>query len=537
MADRSDKPVTPDWLSPPVEHAGLRHYVEVLRERIWIVVGTLVITLLIAILYLLTASKVYEGEAELLVSPVSPDDPLLGSLPLIRQSSDPTRDVQTAAELTMSIDVAERVVQDLNLGEDPRDLLDQVSAEPVAQSSILAITAEDSSPEEAADLANAFAEGVVTERTEELHDVVETQLADLEERAASGELDGTGLAPGESIGSELTRLENLLNGDDPTLTVATEATPNPDAVSPRPMLTLAAAGVAGIVLGIAAAFAAQALDPRLRREEQLRARYRLPILARVPRDSSRRTGLPLAPGSISPPTREAYRALRANVAAAAGRGSGPRSVLVTGSAPSEGKTTTALNLAASFALAGNAAILIEADLRRPAIGPALGIEVDQGIVSTLLEDVPLRDVLVAGTQFGPNLKLLLAEYRGGWTSELFSLGAAQRLVDEAKQLADFVIIDSPPLTAVVDTLPLARQADHVVIVTRLGVTRLNELHELGELLASNDVTPLGFALLGTTPPALDSYYFAPSRDRVRTARGGPVTEEPVPRERERVEPS
>jgi polysaccharide biosynthesis transport protein len=294
--------------------------------------------------------------------------------------------------------------------------------------------------------------------------------------------------------------------------VEAEAEPPTSPSSPRPGLTLGAAALGGLVLGLALAFAAQTLDPRLRREEQLRSRYNLPILARIPRDSHRRPGLPLAPGSVSPATREAYRTLRANVTAA-GRGArGSQSVMVTGSAPSEGKTSTALNLAASFALSGNSVILIEADLRRPAIADALGLEVGQGVVSTLLEDVALEEALTTDTPFGPNLRLLLADYRGGWMSELFSLGAAHHLVEEAKGLADYVIIDSPPLTAVVDTLPLAREADHVLVVTRLGVTRLDRLRELGELLASNEIEPLGFAVLGTPHPDAGAYYYARMRE-------------------------
>ena len=122
------------------------------------------------------------------------------------------------------------------------------------------------------------------------------------------------------------------------------------------------------------AFAAQAIDPRLRREQQLRSRYQLPILARVPKEHGRR-GRPLGPAAISPPGKEAYRTLRANLTAAR-TGPGAQTIFVTGSAPAEGKTTTAINLAASLALAGQRVVLIEADLRRPAIGQALGITVE-----------------------------------------------------------------------------------------------------------------------------------------------------------------
>jgi capsular exopolysaccharide synthesis family protein len=335
------------------------------------------------------------------------------------------------------------------------------------------------------------------------------------------------VVPGEGLRRELTRLQFLRTTQDPTISVQTAATPPASPASPKSKLTVAAAAFGGLVIGIAAAFAAQTLDPRLRREQQLRSRYQLPILTRVPKQA-RPSNRPLSPAAVSPPTLEAYRALRANLVAARKRRDEPRSVLITGSSVAEGKTTTALNLAASLAMAGADTILIEADLRRPAIGETLGVATEIGVVSALLENISLRDALVTATPVGPHLKLLLADYTGGWVSELFSLEAAPRLVDEAKELADFVVIDSPPLTAVADALPLAREVDDVVIVTRLGVSRLDRVHELAELLAANGVTPVGFALIGAGQPERGyAYYAAPERSSRAVLPGAPAESAPV----------
>ena len=270
-----------------------------------------------------------------------------------------------------------------------------------------------------------------------------------------------------------------------------------DPVSPRPTLTIVGALVAGLVLGIAGAFAVadarSSASPRGAASQPLPAADPGPGPARV---ESRRgrplgPGAPVAPGARGVPdaARQRHRGTPQPQAA--------HSVLVTGSSPSEGKTTTAINLAGSLALAGNRVILIEADLRRPAIADALGIISRKGVVSTLLENISMDEALRDDGSFGPSLELLLADYKGGWMSELFSLHAAQRLLAAAKARADYVIVDSPPLTTVVDTLPLARQVDDVLIVTRLGTTRIDKLPELAELLASNGITPLGFALIGT----------------------------------------
>src|SRR5689334_6695837 len=83
-----------EWLEPPAEEEeGLRRYVETIRERLWLVLLTIVVTTGIAVAYVLLAPKTYEATANLLVTSVSTDDAAIRSLPLIFESSDPTRDV------------------------------------------------------------------------------------------------------------------------------------------------------------------------------------------------------------------------------------------------------------------------------------------------------------------------------------------------------------------------------------------------------------------------------------------------------------
>lgn len=490
-----------DWLRPAGESQGLTYYVSVIRERVRLIAAVVILSLAAAGAYLWASETVYEAEAVLLVTPVSADDPLLISLGALPASNDPTRDVETVASLATSQEVSERAQQ--LMGEDisVRALRDLVTAEPVASSNLIAVEAQANSAQAAADRANAFATAIVELRTDALHRQAGNLLTEFRARLDAG---GSSLFPGSTLEADIARLEVLRTTDDPTVRVEAQAVPPASAVAPRHALILIGAAIAGLGVGVAAAFAVKNLDPRLRREEQLRTRYRIPILARVPREHGRKNQ-PLSPGALSMPAREAYRTLRANVAAARRNPRAPHSILVTGSTPSEGKTTTAINLAGSLALAGNKVILIEADLRRPAIANALGVEPESGVVNTLLENVALDDALVATESFGPGLQLLLADYRGGWMSELFSLHAAQRLLAAAKARADYVIVDSPPLTSVVDTLPLARAVDDVLIVSRLGVTRLDVLPELAELITANGITPLGFVLIGAE--RADSYYY------------------------------
>lgn len=492
-----------EWLEPPSESEGLRSYVETIRERLWMVILAVLITVGASVAYVVTAQKTYEARADLLVTPVSGEVPLLRSLPLIFESVDPTRDVETASQFVANLDVARRVKEDINSDLSARDLLSKVEAAPVAQSNIVAITAEGDSPEEAQEYANAFAEATVADRTEEVHDAIDALLPTLRASAQSGASD----AVREQASSDLAQMETLRAAPDPSIRVETLADLPTVQASPRPVLSIAGGLMAGLVLGVVAAFAAQALDPRLRREAQLRRLYRLPILARIPREKRARRS-PLGPRGISSIGAEAYRTLRSTLESEPVEGEGGRVILVTGPSPSEGKSTTAVNLASSLALAGRRVILIEADLRRPALASALGMDSSgTGVVSVLIENAELEDALQPTPTYGPTLRVLLADYAGGWIAELFSIAAAREMIEDARQLADYVIIDSPPLNEVVDALPLARYSDDVLIVVRLGRTRLDKIAQLGELLAENGVRPSGFTVVGVPRPSRADYHY------------------------------
>jgi succinoglycan biosynthesis transport protein ExoP len=506
------------WRRPRIEASTLQRYLQTLRERLGLVVAVVLATTLAAGAYLAVATKVYEAEADLLVTPISGDDPVLSGLGLIRESNDPTRDVETAARLVTSRNVAAGVLKDLHLNKTADGLRDDVDAAPVAQSNIVAITAKAETADRARDIANGFADQLVAQRTAQLHRQLDQLIPRLRARAAGG-AGGTGVG---SLNDEISQLEGLRAGKDPSIRVETRASAPASPSSPRPVLTIVAGILAGLVLGVGGAFALHAIDPRLRREEQLRELFSLPILARVPRERRAQTSAQgkrrllvgphrkmrraLAPGQLSATTLEAYRTLRAMLAAGRVERRKGRSVLVTGPSPSEGKTTTAINLASSLALAGNRVILIEADFRRPTVGLALGVRPHLGIGKVLLGTVSIEEALVPTKPFGENLRVLLVDRADDRLAEMMSLPSAAMLLEEAERLADYVVIDSPPLTEVVDALPLAEQVDDLVLVVRLGYSNLAQLARLGDLLESNGLSPTGFVVVGVGSSDEQSYY-------------------------------
>lgn len=520
----NDRAASYPWINPS-RPEGVREYLRTLRERWWIVVVVVVLTTAAAAAYGFLSPKVYESTASVLVSPVPEDSTALVSLGVLSRSNDPLRDIETAAALIANVDTAEAAEETLSeMGFEltPEEILESITVEPVANSDIISLTAESSDPDAAAAIANSVARGVIAVRSGELRGRLRERLAELE--AAAEQADPTTVA-GQALVEEVGTLQSLKGQPDPTLAVASPARPEESPVSPRTKLGLLGGVVAGLVLGIGAAFASRALDTRLRREEQLKEVFQLPILVRVPKDpAASSVHVPIAPNALAPPTREAYRALRStlgivtggNLVNATEPGRAPaRRILVTSGSAQEGKSTTALGLGAALAQAGRRVVLIEADLRRPELADTLRISGHRGVVSCIMGGTTVSEALMDTPAFGSSLRLLLADRQGPAATELFAMPAAEQVLEEASWLADVVIIDSAPMLEVVDNLPLARMVHDVVICAQLGRTRVPELVQLVELLAESGVRPSGFALLGTPMPRSDYYYYDDDNDRAR----------------------
>ena len=242
---------TSDWLKPPEEQASLARYIETVRERLWLIVAIVVITTGVTALYVATAEKTYEAEADLIITPVDSNNSVLASLGLIQASADPNRDVETASRLVKNVAVAERVAEELNLDDSPESLLRKVSAQPVAQSSIVAITAEGSTAEEAKELADAFAVQSIAYRTSLMRSRIDELLPRLETEAERVEPDSVAST---QLQAQIGELLVLRTGGDPTVRIETLASLPQAQASPRPVMSLAAAIFAGLVLGIGAAF-------------------------------------------------------------------------------------------------------------------------------------------------------------------------------------------------------------------------------------------------------------------------------------------
>jgi len=508
----NDHTDTSGWLVGEGKAHELRRYRDAVRERLRLILLVTAITTAAAITYVLVADRSYVATASLLVTPVSRVDDTLTNAGLVRDSNDPTRDVETVARLATTLDVGRIAKQELGSDRTPRSLLADVNADPIAQSNVVAVEATASSARAAAALANAFAAAAVTDRTRKFHARLDRQIVRLRRR-----LEPRGTPAGsDPLRTRLLELEVARSGDDPTVSFDSRAEVPDGASSPKPAVSIAAGLLGGLLLGLGGALVAEALDPRLRREGQLLARLRLPLLARVPAEPRAGPG-PLTPDRLSEPAIDACRSLRAALLALTDPVRADRpvgSIVIAGASPAEGKTTIALALADSLAAAGRRTIVIEADARRPQLARAFALGSERGLAEVLADECAVVEALVDSGRHEGRLRLLTAGRKVSRIPDLLTVTSARSLLEDAVRHADFVICDTPPLAAVPDALPLAAAAEHVVVVARIGHTRLDDIARLGELIAQQRGRPTGLVVVADTPARSYRRYAGEAGDRL-----------------------
>jgi polysaccharide biosynthesis transport protein len=163
-------------------------------------------------------------------------------------------------------------------------------------------------------------------------------------------------------------------------------------------------------------------------------------------------------------------------------------ILVTSSLPDEGKTTTALALARTYALSGRKTLLIDADLRKPSLHRHLGYEPQSGFRDYLQDSSNSNPVgsFYARDPASP-LALILGAVRSEFaTDQLLSSATFEMLLDQARDVYDVVIIDTPPLLPVVDARYVAHYADAVVMMVKWAATSQSDLRAA--------ITPLSSAM-------------------------------------------
>ncbi len=252
--------------------------------------------------------------------------------------------------------------------------------------------------------------------------------------------------------------------------------------------------LAGLVIGCVLAFVFESIDDRLRTSEEVESASMLPSLAAIPhlayvkngdkdKGNGSQQGMQQLIALWDPKSNgaEAYRSMRSALLLSS-IDNPPRVIVVTSSFPSEGKTTTALNLAIVLAQRGERVLLVDADLRRGSLNHVFGLPGQSFGLSTVLSHPEESPELPDPIEELPTLHVLPTGPRPPNPAEMLSSRRMEEQMRAWAQQFDRVVVDTAPLLAVSDTQALAVRSDAVVLVARAGVTRKRALIRARDLL-------------------------------------------------------
>lgn len=471
----------------------LHDVMRTLRRRKWSVLGVTLLVTVLAAAYSLTRTPTYTSTAEVLAKSTltSPFD-----------SSSSDVNLQTEARVVASTAVAQIARTLLDPSARPEQLLDRVTVTVPAEADVMEIMFSATDPALAQAGAEAFAEAYLRFRSEQATDTVarytDTLQAQIGEVASEIEEQNqtiTELVPQSenwlSARRKLAALEARQISLQELLSTATTVSVDPGQIikeaelpsspsSPRNGFDIAMGLFLGLVLGIVVALARDRYRDRVTDADALEQSTGVPVLGVVPRlralrAARRDSGQLVALTEPRSGVAEAYRALRTNLLAISNRSTSAKTILVTSAESQEGKTTIAANLAVCLALAGKEVVLICADMRYPRIHALFDMP-NEGLAQVLAGELSVADSVRASEI--PHLRVLtsgavsrrearVAGEQGAMTllnpAELLQSGSMLEVLAYCRD-AEFVLIDSPPVLGVADSLPLASMVDGIIIV-------------------------------------------------------------------------
>lgn len=457
----------------------LRNFIRVLQRGWLLIVALLVVGGAVGVGLTVVTTPMYKSTAKIFVSSnASADGNGLGG------GSTFTQD-RTAAYLIFAKApaVTGAVVDELDLTLTGQEVGRKLSAAVESNKVVIDLSAVDGDPTRAAAIVNSAAKFFIAEVDEN------------EQKQTITAADGTVTT------QSVVKLGVVYQGNVPT-------TP----VSPRPVLNLALGLVVGLLLGLGVVILRDVLDNTMKSQQDFEA-LGMPVLGTVPFDR-RTVRSPVAFRADPHSARsEAYRAMRTNLQFV-DIDNPPHVIVVTSAMPSEGKTTTSINLASALAEAGYRVCLIDADLRRPSVADTLGLVGSVGFTSVLISETPVEDVL---QNAGRNLAVLSSGPVPPNPSELLISEHARAVIADIAAKVDYCIIDSPPLLPVTDSAELATIADATVLVARAGKTTTDQSKRAIEALAKVGEKPVGVILNMVSAGSAADYsygsYYGPYRPR------------------------
>ncbi len=335
-----------------------------------------------------------------------------------------------------------------------------------------------------------------------------------------GELERRLLIAKKSYENLLTReqeikiAENQTVGNAQVLELATKFYSSPASKKKKLAITIGG-GLAGLLLGVAAAFFVDLIDRRLKTAKEAEALFGYTLLGLIPSFKTDNTSTPLEPSleGVSPRVivattprsviHEAYQMLQANLKFIS-LDKKVRTIVVTSSVPGEGKSEVAANLAAVMAQAGRRVLLVDADMRQPCQHHLWG----------RINSVGLTNVMVGENEFSTaiqtvttNLSILTAGVMPPNPLALIDTERMTSFIEMLSQNYDCIVIDTPPLVGTPDAAVLGNMVDGVLIVVQPGVVNSNSAAAAKSLLARSEANILGIVANGVNVKQEPDNYF------------------------------
>jgi len=255
------------------------------------------------------------------------------------------------------------------------------------------------------------------------------------------------------------------------ISVIDVAVPPSKANSPRKLLNLAIGLVFGMLLGVLVVFAVHHLDNTMRDPKSLESAAGIAVLGAIPRLGEDQTPVQAA-SDLRSPFSEAYRSVRTALQFATARGL-PDTLLITSAGPSEGKSTSALELARNIAQLGKRVLLIDADLRGASVHKSTGLSSAKGLSSLLSGACGLDEALQSWSSGA--LSVITSGPLPPNPPELLGGDAFPKLLGELRERFDVIVLDGPPILGLADAPLLANHATATMIVVAAQSTRIDAL--------------------------------------------------------------
>lgn len=415
----------------------------ILRTRWRIIVATVLAVVAVAAVITLRTPPTYQAHTRVYLSAQGDE----GSVNMYQM---PTAELDTILEVAQSPIVLDPVREELGL--EPGDILG-VTAAATTGTPLIDINVNARTPEAAAGVATAVA----------------TTLAE--------------------VSPDFSQMLASSGGEVQARTIVAASPPGAP-TSPDVTRNLTLALLAGLLLGIGFALLRHNLDTRIRTVTDLADMTGTPVLATVPLRKGE-DGLVFMETDPFSPHAEAIRRLRTNLMFVDVT-TRKHSFLVTSPMPSEGKTTTAVNLALAMADAGTRVVLVDADLRNPSVAKTLGLEGTVGLTTVLLGRATLDDMLV---RWGDHeLYVLPAGEIPPNPSELLGSEAMEDLFVELRERFEFVLVDTAPVLPVTDATVVDRLTGGSLLVVAANRTRKRHVAEALRTFETSGASIAGTAL-------------------------------------------